>query len=847
MLHALFCDQSFAQPQTHSSEEQSEREGELQRARNEYWANIRTSGDEKDLSKIEKNAYNAIHSMVEDLSSNKSLVNPAWQPIAGSQLGHNNGRVRDITSDPSKPNTVYIATGTGGVWKTSDITAKPVQWVSLSDRLPTLFCGAIAFAPPNTLLLGTGEADGDGYRWPAGAGLFKSTDGGTNWNLVDSLGKTFSQIVVDSANPLVMYAAYNNSGYPPETGSILKSTNGGDTWRKLAVTISGPISIAYNFHQPLVLVAGGFGSMYRSEDSGATWKKVTAGLPSGSSKISVAVAPSNPNLFYASIGASSGSILGVWSSIDAGITWHSMMIYDNTKSLGGTNVNPLGQSQYWCNTIAVRPSDPKQIYVAGLDLYSSSDSGKSKWVQVSYQYATPGNSPNEYIHADHHRIVFLGNVFYDCGDGGLARSVSPYTTWNTSVNAGIATLEFVGVDADKDFTFVSGGCQDNQTNRALIGDAEFTPTRGGDGGRGWVSSENSSIVYTTYIRTTFYPSSDGGKNFDWKNPIERNTDLYRIDEFQSGSGEGSPFYPSYDASPDGTIIAFGGNSHIWMSYDGGADGFMAVPKSKSTQLGVVNAVHVFQGDSQSEFMWAGASNVVWRSVDMGQTWTAKNIGELVQGITSNPLDNNEVFVVTQGIGVSKKHFFKSTDGGATFVSPAVNFPNIGCWAVAYNPNDGNLYVGTDKGVIYSYDGGIHWNPLMNGMPMVEVLSLKLRGPASDKLLAGTYGRGVFWIDVSQFTGVSKEKEFSDHLKIDPVALNQGTEPVIIQYELKDPGVTTLSLHDMLGREIKILEKSYLASGTHQARFTKSNLSAGAYFLRLTENGRSISQKFIITR
>src|SRR6185436_2401808 len=133
-----------------------------------------------------------------------------------------------------------------------------------------------------------------------------------------------------------------------------------------------------------------------------------------------------------------------------------------------------------------------------------------------------------------------------------------------------------------------------------------------------------------------------------------------------------------------------------------------------------------QGEDQTAYMLAGSGNYLWRSVDQGQTWIKDTVGELVMGITSNPNNHNEVFVVTQGTAsggdsqVTKKHFFKSTDGGNTFTNPATNFPPIGCWSVAYNPKDGNIFVGTDKGVVYSYDGGVTWNPLNNGMPLAEV-------------------------------------------------------------------------------------------------------------------------------
>jgi len=245
-------------------------------------------------------------------------------------------------------------------------------------------------------------------------------------------------------------------------------------------------------------------------------------------------------------------------------------------------------------------------------------------------------------------------------------------------------------------------------------------------------------------------------------------------------------------------------------------------------------------------MWAGAGKNVWRSTDLGSTWKSTLIGEQAEGITTNPNNRNEVFVVTQGTGATQKHFFKSIDGGATFTSPATNFPNIGCWSVAYHPRNGGLYVGTDKGVLYSMDGGVTWNPLMDGMPMAEVLSLKIKGSGNDTLLAGTYGRGMFRIDLSQMSGVKSESGSSLPVSLDPATPDPSYgADVTVGFTMKNSGLATITLHSLLGKELRILEKSYLDAGKHHLSFTTAGLSAGTYFVTLTENGVSVSEKIIV--
>ena len=829
--------QIFAQGVGRNTKDDKFDDGTLEKARNEYWYNIKTSGDEKDLTKINKRAYNAMHSMENRLAF-KSLSSPAWVPIAGSQDGHNSGRVRDVAVDPTNPNVVFIAAASGGVWKTLDITAKPIHWVNSSDGLTDLLTTAIAINPqdPKIMFVGTGEVEDDGYKQEPGEGVFRSTDGGNNWTNVappSIAGNYCQQIVIDSTNPQIVYVA-------TATGSgIIKSTDGGNTWKKLTLGIS-PYSMVYNSRQPQNIMASSSGSIYRSIDAGVTWTKAMTGIPTSSvARITLAASPEIPNLVYASIGnGGTQGFLGIWKSEDFGATWVKMTT---------TTANPLGTQQFWCNSIAVRPSAPNQLAVGGLNVMVSTDSGKT--LPFTTQWNPPlGSYPPDYVHADIHRLVAIGNVMYACTDGGLARSTSQsgYHSWQTDINTGLATLQFVGVDADKAFTFVTGGCQDNGTNRAYIQSPEFTQTKGGDGGRGWVSPNDGGIVYTTYVNSTFYQSLDSGKTFNGTNLIEQNTGLFRDPITGKGTGEGAPFYPAYDVSPDGILIAFGGNLHVWVSIGGGSDGF---PLKSDKQIGGSSAIHIFQGEDESSYIWAGSGSTLWRSTDQGTTWLNKvltNPSGTIMGITSNPNNKNEVFVVTQGYGLKKNHFHKSEDGGATFTTPSTNFPDIGAWCIAISPRDGNLYVGTDKGVLYSADGGITWNPLMNGMPFVEVLSLKIKGKGNDTLLAGTYGRGVFWTDLSILAGATSVGNTSLPLSLDPSYPNPITSSnASMNFTLQNSGIATLTLFDVLGRELRILEKSYFDAGKHSVSFTTSDLPKGAYFVMLTANGRAVSQKIIV--
>ncbi|MDP4219732.1 MAG: T9SS type A sorting domain-containing protein [Bacteroidota bacterium] len=804
----------------------------LEKASHDYYNAARFSGTNagKTMHEIEIESYDAMRHM-QNQASFKSQSNPAWVPIGGSQDGHASGRVRGIAFDPTNPNIVYVAAASGGVWKTMDITAQPVQWVNLSDRLPTVNFGSIAVDPkrPNVVYAGTGESQGDNYMEPPGSGLFKSNDGGLNWYTSASTtlaGSVCSQIVIDPVNTDVIYIATGNSW-------ILKSVDSGATWKKITTKFA-PLSIAIDPQNTNNLYISGFGNIYRSVDNGETWTKSSTGLPTASvGRITVAVAPSSPNIIYASIGNSSNrQALGLWVSTDFGVTW--------TRNNAGSP-NFLGSQQEWCNSLAVHPTNPNRIFVGGLDIYSSNNSGKD--FSRASVWTDPVTSTS-FVHADIHFLVFSGNTLYACTDGGIAKSgVNQFSIWNTAINQGLATLQFVGVDANHEFSYVTGGCQDNSTNRDTIrGDVpgpEFHATAGGDGGHAWVSQEQGNIAYTTYVYTDFKQSLDSGQHWS-QNLItcQNNPGLYNVAD-GSCSGEGSPFYTVYDCSSDGTIVALGGNSHVWVSSSGGQDGF---PGKSNVGIGGSYAINVSQQDPS--FMWAGSGANIYRTVDQGGTWakqtTPASLSSTISGIATNPNNTTEVYACA----TSGKHFFKSTDGGVTYTSPATNLPNVPCWSIAFNPKDGKLFMGTEKGVLFSADGGVTWNPLMNGFPYVLVTQLRVRGTNSDRLLAGTYGRGMFFLDISNLSSVNPQAPAS--LSLDPIYPNPlSAANATLAFSLNDPGIATITLHDLLGRELRILAKSYYDAGKHQIAFAKENIAAGTYFVMLTANGRSVSQKIVI--
>ena len=536
-------------------------------------------------------------------------------------------------------------------------------------------------------------------------------------------------------------------------------------------------------------------------------------------RIAVDVSPASTNVLYASVGNNTSGTLGtngIFVSDNYGSNWRKLLNKNDADS------NYLYQQPWFANAIAAYPANAKIAIAGGLNVVRTADSGKS--------LSTIGQAGSN-IHADIHNIIYNGATnLYVCHDGGLSYSKSNGNAWFHTVNNGLATLEFVGVDADKDFTFVLGGTQDNGTNRAYINDPTFLEANGGDGGRTWISPTDSNICFTTQYEESFFRSLGAGRNNTWQKVTVSSP---------------CPFYPRYDADEKGEVIALGASSKIVVSRDGGVDGF--AQKSVQT-INNSRAVRVFP--TNYDLMWAGSGTTLWRSTDGGVNFakiTVPSAGSITD-IEIDPLNSQNLWICTQGYSTTKTTVFKSTDGGAT-VTAIPNFPKLlGCNAIVRQHSSGRLFVGTDRGVIFTEDNGENWYALPDGMPNVPVNSMKIKGADNDKLLAGTYGRGMFWLNLKDLPtiGVRETKTASEVIRFvstypNPVKGNKAT----ITFEMKEAGIMTSTLLDVMGREVKMLEKAPYSAGTNQFDLTTDGLVAGTYIVLLTANGTTVSERIIV--
>lgn len=399
------------------------------------------------------------------------------------------GRVTDIAKPLDQPHTFYVATASGGVWKTSN---EGTSWKSIFDDAPSGSIGAITVDPSDSNIVWVGLGEANIFRSSmAGTGVYKSEDAGDTWThmgLADS--QHIARIVVHPHDSQTVYVAASGHEYTEnEERGVFKTADGGLTWEKVLYEdpMTGAIDLVIDPREPETLYAsmwhrirrawsdplpGPGGGIYKSTNAGKDWERLTNGLPprETNGRTGIAIAHTNPEILYALIDshevareAKDGErdaygrqrkdvIRGavVYRSDDAGATWQQVSKNDRTmQRLYSTYGWVFGQ-------IRVDPNDEDMVYALGVPLLKSIDGGKT-FKPLSYRG----------LHGDHHAMwIDPGNSNYiiNGNDGGVNLSYDGGTTWKDLDNLPVVQFYNVAVDNAKPFN-VYGSIQDNMSWR----------------------------------------------------------------------------------------------------------------------------------------------------------------------------------------------------------------------------------------------------------------------------------------------------------------------------------------------------------------------------------------------
>lgn len=799
--------------------------GEEILAREQFIMTRRAGGPDKILSPlaypqalIQKSKLPEDKNLLNSLTRTTSWIsiNPTGMFYAFNNVSYISGRTNGIAFHPTNPLIIYIAAAQGGVWKTTD---GGVNWIALTDGLPTLACGDIAVdqSNPNILYLGTGELN---YSSDSqyGNGIYKSTNAGQTWFQianVNLVGNRCSQISIDPSNSNIIYMAGSNG--------IYKSTNAGVNWEYTNTgTNANCVLISPGTTQVLYATTGGTsaGVIRKSTNGGTSWTILTTGLPtSGMGRIQLAISNSNPHVLYASIAAASGGgLVGLYKSTDDGNTWTSQ----------ATSPNYLGTQGWYDNVVCVKLTNPDLVLVGGLDIYSSSTGGtslvkKSNWSTTSQ---------NDFAHADIHCLKYNGTVLYCCSDGGVYKSTNDGTTW-TDLNRNLSTLQYQSADYDPtDLLSFQGGTQDNNKMTTTNGGTLWIQRSTGDGGYTIVDPINTNYVYGQYVNGSIQRSSNKGISFSNITP--------------SGS-TGGLFYNPYEMAPgDHNTIVFG-RADIWKT----TNATSATTSSGWTQIattsivgGSVSAIGISYTNINK--IYIGTSNgKILVTTDNGANWsTLTGYSYVSDFIVDNT--NDDICYATIG-GTGAIHVYKTIDGGKTWNNITGDLPNIAANAVVlrtFTPR--TILVGTDIGVFKSTNEGTNWVSFNTNLPAVEVYDLKYKQTVG-LILAATHGRGCWTFDFNSSIGIDPFGQVPVKYSLDQNYPNPFNPTTNIVFDIAKYGNVTLEVFDVTGKKVSELVNGNLNAGHYSVQWNASKFSSGTYIYRITSGEFSESKKMVLLK
>ena len=703
-----------------------------------------------------KDAYNR---------SNTIRNDQPWTLEGPENIG---GRINCVAVDPDNPNVIYVGNASGGIFKTTD---GGTSWSPVFDDQPYLAIGAITIDPNNSQVIwaGTGDLNISGYPF-IGDGVYKSTDGGITWiNMGLTETRIISKIIIDPSNSDIVYAS--TMGIPFETTTdrgLYKSTDGGTTWTNILYVDddAGIIDMVMDPNDPQVLyaaswnrirnnqvtiVSGPDAHIYKSTDGGSNWTILGGGLPQDMCRIGVAISKQNSNKLYALfVDTVNYQAYGIYKSTNGGTSW--------TNITGNFDQNLFGTQGWYFGKIYVNPTNDEEIYVPGVDMQKSTAGGNS-WTQ-----STPDWWLYE-VHADGHFIEFIdGNSLLYCTDGGMYRTDNDCSSWSDAED--IPNTQFYHVTVNPHYPEdYFGGAQDNGTmsGNAITVDS-WNRIYGGDGFKPIFDPLDPDLFYTETQYGGMSYTTDGGFNFnDFTNGIDGSDRIGWDVPYLMSPENHTRFYCATHRVYKMTGAPFG----TWVAISGDlTDG----PISE-------DRFHVITTLSQSPLdenvLYAGTSDAnVWSSINGGSVWndiTAGTAERYVTSVQASPNDANTVYVTNSGYrdGDYVPHVFKSTNNGQAWTDISGDLPQMAVNDILIQPGNENLlFVATDAGVYYTQNGGVNWTRLGNNMPMMAVYDVELN-TETNKLIAGTFARSIWTIDVGAITGVQAAEGISGDISIYP--------------------------------------------------------------------------------
>ncbi|MCF6306564.1 MAG: T9SS type A sorting domain-containing protein [Flavobacteriaceae bacterium] len=781
---------------------------------------------------IKTDAYSKAIQWKKQQTNRNSNAAVIWEFAGPLNIG---GRITDLEIPIDQAQTYYVGAASGGIFKTTDAGA---NWIPIFDDQEMLSIGDMEISKNNTDLIwvGTGEVNaGGGSLAYDGNGMYKSADGGLTWEAKGlPASGSISKVLIDPNDDTTIFAGAMGPLFKKDNNrGVYRSTNDGADWEQVLFVSdsTGIIDMAIHPNNGNIVYAaswerirrpnnrqygGETSRIYRSQNGGDSWTELTNGLPSNANdkgRISIDISQSNPDVLYAFYSDKIGNVEGTFKTTNGGDSWTQVNSVNN-----GTSYH------WWFGGIFVDPTDENVIYNSSFIMEKSSDGGQT------WNTTFPG------VHVDQQAMAFNASVLGEVligNDGGLYKSSNNGNTSTKINDLPITQFYRFYVDAQNSDK-VYGGAQDNNTIRTQTGGlSDWQAIYGGDGFQPLVDPTNTNVIYAMYQRGNLGKSTNNGASFSGATSGISSGDTFNWDTalcFDPNDSQ-TLFYGTQRVYK--TTNAAGNWSSISPDLSNG-------PHTGNLAFGTVTTINV--SPLNSDVIYAGTDDGnVWVTQNGGGNWT-KISATLPNLWTTKVLASRDdpatVYITFSGYryGEDNGHIFKSTDFGATWNDISSNLPDIPINDIEKDQY-GNLFLGTDVGVLASLDEGVTWQPLGENMPSVVVTDLFIH-ENSEYLYVGTYGRSSYKLNIANDVLRMNSNIFETEIKLYP---NPASNFINIVFENPSEGVSVI-IYDQLGRIV--LSKEFI-SITSEKRISLEGTSTGNYYVQIISEGHKTTKKLLV--
>lgn len=764
------------------------------------------------------------------------------------------GRVVTVAGDPRDIGTFYFGACAGGVWKTDDAGQ---YWRNISDGyFNTASVGALAVseANPNVIYAGMGEAT---IRIDVshGDGVYKSTDAGRSWTQV-GLDDTrhIGKVRIHPQDPDTVYvAALGHAFGRNQQRGVFRSTDGGENWERvlfvsdkagavdLSIDVNNPRIIyatiweAYrNFH--MISSGGEESGIWRSMDGGDSWENISSkkGLPRGIlGKVGIASSPAQSGRVYALIEHEEG---GMYRSDDYGDSWQFV----------ARNNDIISRAWYYMH-LTPDPQDPDTVYVNNLRFWKSVDGGKTYST-----IGTPhGDNHDLWIDPQNPKRMVQGN------DGGACVSLNGGATWSSIFNQ--PTAQFYHVAADNREPYYVYGTQQDNSSIAVPSRNEKSSLMwmdgfiAGSGESGYIAvkPDDDNIIFVGAIG-----SSPGGGNclqrYDHGSKQLRLVTTWP----ETTAGEAAAeleqrfawTYPIVFSPHDPNTLYVGGNrimkstdeGHSWEAIS--PDLTRADPSTLQITGGPINRdgagaevyATVFalaESPHQPGVIWAGSDDgLVHISRDNGETWediTPADLPEwsMVSMLELSPHDPASCYMAATRYKLDDyaPYLYRTQDYGRSWrrINDGIGKDDFTRVIRCDPARPGLLYAGTETSVYISFDDGARWQRFQLNLPVAPIHDLLIK---NGDLIAATHGRS-FWIldDLSRLRQLPADLETKSALLLQPCDTQRILESIDERRLVDQPGKTYQSSTGIMAAYThwvtpeNVVEREFLDSGENLPR------------------------------